>query len=90
MFCLYRGTFTEYCFWKIVLKISGLSDEYWSSWDSGEIFTSGMPKLKKKCQEEQIKKNPLSKRKNITNFLKMLNENFILLCRKNSPELSKL
>ena len=47
-------------------------------------------KIEKKCQEEQIKKNPLSKRKNITNFLKILNENFILLCRKNSPELSKL
>ena len=55
-----------------------------------KIFLQGCQNWKKKCQEEQIKKNPLSKRKNITNFLKMLNENFILLCRKNSPELSKL
>ena len=47
-------------------------------------------KNEKKCPEEQIKENPFSKRKNITNFLKILNELFILLCRKKSPELSKL
>ena len=73
-----------------MLKNSGFADEYWSSWDSGEKFSSGMPKMKKKCPEEQIKENPFSKRKNNTNFLKILNEIFILLCRKKSPELSKL
>ena len=40
--------------------------------------------------EEQIKESPFSKKKILTNFLKILSELFILLWRKKSPELSKL
>ena len=54
-----------------------------------KIFVQGCQKWKK-CPEEQIRENPSPKTKNITNFLKILNKLFILLCRKKSPELSKL
>ena len=45
-----------------MLKISGLSDEYWSSWDSGENFFFRNAKIEKNCLEEQIKKKSFLKK----------------------------
>ena len=51
-----RGTLKEQCFWKKMLKISGLSDELWFLLDGGENFLRACQNCNK-CPEKQTKEN---------------------------------
>ena len=77
-FNMSRGTLTEYCFWKKVLKVSGFLDEKWRFLDSDEQFSSRLPKLKKKVPRNNLMKI-LSQEGNTHQIFRALSELFFFL-----------
>ena len=76
-FNMSRGTITEYCFWKKVLKVSGFLDEKWRFLDSDEQFSSRLPKLKKKVPRNNLMKI-LSQEGNTHQIFRALSELFFV------------